>query len=421
MGNEKGSVVFKDDLFLVPDGKITVIKNDYDPSWSVFLSNNKDWLKHWGEDGIIEHDKFEVDDWGADILLKNGEGNIVDVFAYGEIGPVIYPEWEGRRFPQMKETDLSFAVRGNENECSANAWHFYGVTHVLFDPEVKYDADVTPFLFPDSGGIPVYRALENAKSSIIISMYSFNSGNLMGCLKECLERGVEVTILLEYRQDGMETGKLAALCDGRATIYIIFPHERYDSIHTKYCVIDDEVAVVTSENWTYSSFNGRTASDPERASAARGWGAVIKSADYAAYLKAMFQNDICTDYGDVYAFEDLYPHIEPSRIEYTSPTDEYPTVTCPAKITPFMSPDSSWDAIYHYISNAEKRVHAQQQVINDGYMLGDDSPLSWMISAAKSGAVDAKLLYCMKDEDVEDTLWFIEDMNENTNVRTGYM
>ena len=98
----------------------------------------------------------------------------------------------------------------------------------------------------------------------------------------------------------------------------------------------------------------------------------------------MFENDI-TDpdwrYGDVWDFESVYPGAQSTAVKYTSPTDEYPTTTFKnVQITPFMTPDSSWDAISYYIGGAQTRIYAQQQVIYDGYMWGGDSPLSWMMS-----------------------------------------
>lgn len=82
---------------------------------------------------------------------------------------------------------------------------------------------------------------------------------MLGLLYECLERGVSITMLLEYKtsEGGLEVGKLQYLVEHGADVWLLFPHYRYDSFHTKYCIIDGETVVVTSENWTYSSFNGR--------------------------------------------------------------------------------------------------------------------------------------------------------------------
>ena len=53
----------------------------------------------------------------------------------------------------------------------------------------KYTATVTPFLFPDSGGIPIYQALEKAQESVFIEMYELRSPNIYALLIQLEERG----------------------------------------------------------------------------------------------------------------------------------------------------------------------------------------------------------------------------------------
>lgn len=108
----------------------------------------------------------------------------------------------------MREDSRSFAVRSTFEGGNANAWHFFGTYESVFDPTKEFDAEVTPMLFPESGGIPIYRALEQAKKSIFLAMYTMNSDNILGCLYDRLENGVEVTMLLEEKssEETMDAG-----------------------------------------------------------------------------------------------------------------------------------------------------------------------------------------------------------------------
>lgn len=87
-----------------------------------------------------------------------------------------------------------------------------------------------------------------------------------------------------------------------------------------------------------------------------------------------------------------------------------------------MSPGSSWDAVMHYIDNAESRLYVQQQGILNSYLdMTVESPITHMAKKAESGSVDTRFLFCMKDEMITETLTFINKLNSETKVKAGYM
>ena len=167
-------------------------------------------------------------------------------------------------------------------------------------------------------------------------------------------------------------------------------NDRYSYVHNKYAIIDDTKVIGTSENWTYGNLGGE---------GNRGWGAVVESAGYAAYMRTYFDNDIAGD--DIISLadyeavtEEITPKSLPSRSKVATFVSglDYTTSTYTADIKMYMSPDNTFKALQYYIDNATKRVYTEQMDIGASFTdLSNTSPVSALVKAAERG-VDARFL-----------------------------
>ncbi len=97
------------------------------------------------------------------------------------------------------------------------------------------------------------RELLEAKRSVKVAMYTFLNG-LANTLVDLARRGVQVTVLADDHQQAMEyaqwvNGKL----EGEPNIQFVRANNHlglYSSIHHKYAIVDDEVVLAGSYNWT---------------------------------------------------------------------------------------------------------------------------------------------------------------------------
>jgi HKD family nuclease len=373
-------------LILEPGSRITFVKEKVPGNWFSERENTYD----SGNSEATFSGSFAIADAGDDIYLYNG-GAVVDAMCYG--GKTASEGWIGD--PVQKSSTKLFLRTGITDTDSAGDWTTTksGLTNRQFSPSMGFPAVVTPFVFPESMGEPVYRALEKAESEVLIAIYQFSGSNVAALLCELEGRGVDVTILLEGDALGInmaaELSLMKAVSNAGGEVFLINDkisgnYERFDYAHNKYAVIDGKTVIITSENWTASNMGSGNAN--------RGWGAIIDSAGYAGYMKSIFENDASTEYGDVHPLNTEYPDITPANIAYTPPAvQEHESYK--ASVTPILSPDNSYDALRYYMDNAGSRIYAEQLDLGSGYMgISAASPVSWMAEAAAERGVDARLI-----------------------------
>jgi hypothetical protein len=373
-----------------------------------------------GEKGISFSSKFALKDSGDDVYVFKGE-TAVDAFCYGNVTIADQGLWSGDSFKTKKEF---YAIKIVAGGMSASAWKNTrpGMTEFFFDPSVEYDAKVTPFVFPDNKGIPVYDALENAQKSVMIAIYILSSKNTLALLCELEKRGVDVTLMVEGSPLGDfkpidYAHELQYLVDcGAEVLFIGADNDRFVYHHAKYCIIDSEKVIITSENWTVDNMNDRYINDPTVAKGNRGWGVIMESKEYADFMTSVFLNDSSRDYGDVALFTDIVHGVTPTVLTYTSPKYRDPIPQYDVTVTPLLSPDSSWDATTYYVSNATSRVYSQQQSLTLSLLDPDVySPISLMSEKARAG-VDTRFI--LEDNGDDAT---ISTLNASLGIKTAAM
>ena len=369
---------------------------------------------------------------GDDIYLYDSNGKTVDAMCFGKTTISDTGIWNGTSVTKSTKYFLQ-RVDGNDTDSALDWIEIRIIPGQTQNPlEVdKYTATVTPFLFPDSGGIPIYQALEKAQESVFIEMYELRSPNIYALLIQLEQNGVEVTILHEGAPVGNTVTQFAsnmkALINAGGEVRFIggTDVDRYENVHAKFAIIDMETVIITSENWSATNCNGSLDDDPYKGNDGnRGWGVIVENAGYAEYMKAVFDNDYSLDYGDTYDFDSKYSQVTPASLTYKAPeTATFTSYTAP--ITPVLSNDNSYEAIEYVITNATERVYSQQQSLSSYYAdLGETSPVMMMARQASANpGMDAKFILSegMSNSDKEKAEQQVLLINSSTLVSAATM
>ena len=436
----EGTLTISKSLKIGPNETVTVTNGN---NIHRYLTDNPNQYKV--NDGTIVMKKsFSLSTSGDDIYLKDDSGKIIDAVCYGNKTIMDDKIWIGE---PVNKANNSVIKRINLNDTdSAQDWIPYESMGLRFDPELKYDATVTPFLFPDDGGVPIYEALDKATKTVFITMYQLSSKNIYSKLIELEGRGVDVTILIDGGSLGWsgmnrDLGYMQKLQEAGGEIRLIdaTPYDRYTYVHAKYCIIDSKTTIITSENWTADNCNGSIIDSSKVYSGSskgnRGWGAVIDSVDYASYMKKIFDNDYSTKYSDVRTLDDFIKEknvvpTDPGIMNYIEPSHSKTFASYSAKVTPMVSYDSSLDAETYYMTNAKYRLYTEQQSLSPNYYKIDgsllektDGPLKSLIDASKKDNMDVRfILSTGTDKDSENTAKnVVSVINSNTLVKSATM
>ena len=438
----EGTITFGKSLSIAPHATVTVTNGD---NTHRHLENNSPLYKV-GSNGVSVENTFSLSNSGDDVYLKDSSGNILDAVCYGNKTISDSKIWIG---DSVSKANNSVIKRVNTTDTdTAKDWMPYESMGLVFDPDMQFNAVVTPFLFPDDGGVPIYDALDSATESVFITMYQLSSKNIYAKLIELEEKHVDVTVLIDggslgwsgmsrdlgYMMKLQEAGGEIRLIDGTA-------YDRYSYVHAKYCIIDMEKTIITSENWTADNCNGSIIEDTSKVYTTsgkgnRGWGAVIESTEYADYMKKMFDNDYSMNYGDVRTLDDFIRDvaknkeiIDPGIMTYIEPSHSKTFSSYNAKVTPMVSYDTSLTAETYYMEKAAYRLYTEQQSLSssyydlDGSLLTTKGPLKSLTDATKKEGIDVRFILSegVSSSDKKDAVAIVEAINSQTLVKSASM
>lgn len=92
--------------------------------------------------------------------------------------------------------------------------------------------------------------LNNAKQQIDIAVYSITNDNLVSAIKDAHKRGIKIRILTDKTQAENTSSKTAHLRNAGLNIKV---HSKHRIEHNKFVVIDNQVVMTGSYNWTTSA------------------------------------------------------------------------------------------------------------------------------------------------------------------------
>jgi len=381
-----GTVTFSP-ISLASKATITVLSGT-PPAW---IDAGRD--VHLSGDGVTIGSGFALADAGDDIYLKKGS-KTVDTFVYGN--RTTTDGWSGdvpKRLPSG--SDKIYQRISFTDTDTAKDWVDIIPGADLFAP-FEYTGNIIPFLLPESNGAPVFKALQEAKNEILISVYMLDHPGIVNILLELIERPVNpvtVKIFLEGYPTGdtvpdNEIAFMNILEDADPSednVFFIYnnnntdKYRRYDYVHNKYAVIDSEVVILTTENWRTSSFTSN-----------RGWGVVVRSPDYAEYMRNIFFEDIDDGHGDIFTFDERYPEPIIKAVPlYTIPTGtytEYNNITFKTAITPYYG----YDLLNEMLEGAEDRIYAELLSLSSSWVTGN-TPLTRLFDASANG-LDVRMI-----------------------------
>ncbi|WP_424013410.1 phospholipase D-like domain-containing protein [Halorubrum xinjiangense] len=278
-------------------------------------------------------------------------------------------------------------------------------------PESTADAAVTPFVLPDSPGVPV-EPLRAADERLFVAGYTLTSERVVEALVAAADRGVTVRVLLEGSPVGGFSARSAALIDrltaaGVEVRILDGEVERFRFHHPKYAVADDR-AVVLTENWKPSGTGGRSN---------RGWGVVVEngSAEAAGVdgdktpaddLAALFRADFeARDARSWRAFRKDTEFHDGGRANGSYPTRfDAPAEPAAANVTVLTAPGNAADRIVARIDAADERVLAVVPRVG-----GPNDRIVRALRRAADRGVDVHLL--LSDA------WYDREANRNLSKR----
>ena len=405
----EGTVTFTESIILQAGRSITIMA-DTPAEWMMISE-----YRLMGQNGIVAK-KFTLADNGDDIYLKKGD-EVIDSFAWGS---VYTNGWSGSGLAKIPKKTMAMRNHAYGDPGETEEWRTYVPGMTLYHFLRTYgNCEIVPFSFPESDGREVIAALQDVQQYVDISIYTISHPDVASVLLYLLKKGVNVRILVEGSPAGgvpeEEITMLTALYRNGADIHVLKSNDsykRYSYVHSKYAIIDDSEIVITSENWTESSFSSN-----------RGWGCVIRNEECARYLKLFFDSDFDLSKQDVFLLKSVYPTSTSSKIAEFRPVSEN-FRTYIAEVTPVVAPDYSRKALLNYLSDAEERVYSQQLYVDYDWLSEDDNPLSVMEDLAQSG-VDCRLLVDVTydspfDGDLKDGYGIVAYYEENGLLDTRF-
>lgn len=111
---------------------------------------------------------------------------------------------------------------------------------------------ITFLLFSPQGGIQlaVCNEIAAAKKSILVEAYSFTAAPIALALKQAHDRGVAITMIIDAKAT-REPGCLAR--ELLAAGITVLADDRHPIAHSKVMVIDDQVVLTGSYNWSHQA------------------------------------------------------------------------------------------------------------------------------------------------------------------------
>ncbi len=220
---------------------------------------------------------------------------------------------------------------------------------LFFPAEITASAQVTVAVAPEGALSLTLQTIGAARRSLKIAAYTLESIPLYEALRERIQAGVVVTVLLESGPTGGMSSAEKWIAQRlhnppTSTVYFIGrTGARYRFHHAKYILVDDRLALVSSDNFTERSMpsdlivNGTIGH--------RGFLLVTESPEVVARLAEIFRRDADPVHIDVAPYDDTYappagyvPLPPPDWTTYTAPFSR-PLATTATTLTLLHGPE----------------------------------------------------------------------------------
>ncbi|MGA1872841.1 MAG: lamin tail domain-containing protein [Thermoplasmatota archaeon] len=242
------------------------------------------------------------------VSLRDPTGAIVDIVTWGSARLPEYTwrhhesgSWRGPAAPDVGWGRILERKNGIDTN-SRQDWlslrpRFPGQSRFGIFEEGCVDS-ISVGVCPDSGSELVSKVLDGARRKILLNIYEMDSGWITSRLTGLRQRGVDVKVLLEGNPVGGVSHGQEIMLSEMATHGIEVRlmttdtsegvRDRYRYDHAKYMVIDDEVVLISSDNFKDTSF---PPPGEKVDTGTRGWVVSMSSTDLASDVSRVFQED----------------------------------------------------------------------------------------------------------------------------------
>jgi phosphatidylserine/phosphatidylglycerophosphate/cardiolipin synthase-like enzyme len=262
-------------------------------------------------------------------------------------------------------------------------------------PAFTVSGKITAFASPDSTFAVTKRLIDAAQKTIEIGIYDFSASYVATLLKDAMSRQVKVTLMLDTDhvkgEDAIfaDLKTLGANCVSAPSCASANKSAHvFRSSHEKYIVIDGEVCIVQSGNYSPNSIpmnvlDGKA--DGHFRTGNRDMGIVVNSKELAKFLTKVLDSDIKleldTPEAVAAAGESLKP--PPTLVEAAPakrPDKLFPsktfTLNKPMNVQPIFTPDNYMDLIPGMLKTAKQSILIEQQYIHSA-----DVPIAALLDA----------------------------------------
>lgn len=263
---------------------------------------------------------------GSVRLINNGE--IVDTLVYGNgatqngwDGPAVQPyviprsvSADGqiltRKFPFADSNTAQDWLSDLVNPLTGRKMAFPGWKLETFSQPATASASVSVAIAPDASYATLRNLFNSATHSIDIESYSFDNNSLAEILRAKAMAGVRVRVLLDGAPSGGVSDETRYACqlissttDANSGCWFMRSdsankiHARYKELHAKFVIIDNQLLVVSSENF---GLNGYPADDKtDGTTGHRGVLAFTPAPALVARARAIFEADFRPNHRDI--------------------------------------------------------------------------------------------------------------------------
>ena len=346
-------------------------------------------------------------DSGGGFQLVSPTGVVVDTIVYGDGDPNI-EGWTGPSITPPSSSDPVGLIMMRGDGCASTPdaipdtdsaadwevrWLRMGASLFCDGGIFSTTGTVTTSISPGHALGDLVEWINAAESEIHVHLYEFTSYELSRALRNALDRGVEVTVLLEgdiySSYDNMEVSRGIASdlhAAGATVLWMVeptsstSPESPYKYIHSKAAVRDASSVWISSGNWKSSSL------PLDGDSGNRDWSIFIDSEDIAQLVLSRMIWDENTSHLHIEAFDPMdYSHGTPAG--WTTPIDRLLEATpspTGAEITHtgaidgklLTCPDDCIGGLVDLIDSADNSIDLSLQYFQDGWGWGyGDNPL----------------------------------------------
>jgi cardiolipin synthase A/B len=394
-------------------GKLVLPKLTLDPGKTVYLAHDAEYFKdYWSfapdfefsadSDKAVPDLKVErqgpvLADQGDAVRLLDDHGALIDILAYGAVADVPAP-WSGpavqlvNSFPITPANQVITRMRDSAGKLKllAAAASFSGGTPTR--PDRVYFAGQTDFPVrsvtgqvyavaasaPDNAGPMLFDLVDKAKKSIRMVGYQFTNKTLADKLIAAQKRGVKVQVAIERNPGGGDMFDSDKEVQGKLNkggVDLLYYYKwdgdlstRYNPVHSKYAIIDNDTAVIASGNWTESVYS----SDPSCGN--REWIAAFSgNPDVVKLFREVWDSDFAADSPEVRHYDEKFDlprqpdTYDPGPCFPYSPVQPAPRLVAgQATVTRILSPDNTMDRQNGFLG--QLRNAKQELLISANYI-----------------------------------------------------